>query len=114
VKKFEYQQPTYRTLLELDNNNLAERGLRGSVVGRKNYYGSGAVWSAELTAALFTLFGTFKLWGLNAHTWLLGYFHECAALGGKVPANIHTYLPWNMTEEQKKLFSAPPKHEDSG
>ncbi len=70
------------------DNNTAERGLRGSVVGRKNYYGSGAVWSAELAAALFTIFGTLKLWKLNVHTWLLGYFYECALLGGKPPEDI--------------------------
>ncbi len=96
------------------DNNTAERGLRGSVVGRKNYYGSGAVWSAELAAALFTIFGTLKLWGLNVHTWLLGYFYECALLGGKPPEDVQKYLPWNMTEKQKQLFSEPPKHEDTG
>lgn len=95
------------------DNNLAERGLRGSVVGRKNYYGSGAVWSAELAAALFTLFGTLKLWKLNLHTWLLGYFYECAMLGGKPPEDIQKYLPWNMTEKQKELFQEPPRYENS-
>ena len=29
------------------DNNQAERALRGPVVGRKNYYGSGAQWSGE-------------------------------------------------------------------
>lgn len=48
------------------DNNTAERGLRGSVVGRKNYYGSGAIWSAELAAVLFSLFETLKLSKLNA------------------------------------------------
>lgn len=96
------------------DNNTAERGLRGSVVGRKNYYGSGAVWSAELAAALFTIFGTLKIWGLNVHTWLLGYFYECALLGGKPPEDIQKYLPWNMSEKQKHLFSEPPRHEDTG
>jgi transposase len=96
------------------DNNTAERGLRGSVVGRKNYYGSGSVWSAELAAALFTIFGTLKIWSLNPHTWLLGYFYECALLGGKAPENIQKYLPWNMTEKQKQLFSEPPRHEESG
>ncbi len=95
-------------------NKKAVRGVRGSVVGRKNYYGSGAVWSAELAAALFTIFGTLKLWGLNVHTWLLGYFYECALLGGKPPEDVQKYLPWNMTEKQKQLFSEPPKHEDTG
>ncbi len=96
------------------DNNTAERGLRGSVVGRKNYYGSGSVWSAELATALFTLFGTLKLWRLNAHTWLLSYFYECALLGGKPPENIQKYLPWNMSEEKKRLYSEPPRHENSG
>ena len=96
------------------DNNAAERGLRSSVIGRKNYYGSGSVWSAELAAALFTIFGTLKLWGLNVHTWLLGYFYECALLGGKSPEDVQKYLPWNMTEKQKQLFSEPPKHEDTG
>jgi transposase len=93
------------------DNNTAERGLRTSVVGRKNYYGSGAVWSAELTTALFTLFGTLKLWNINIHTWLLGYFYECALLGGK-PPDIQKYLPWNMDEKKKLLFAEPPKHEN--
>ena len=36
------------------DNNQAERALRGPVVGRKNYYGSGATWSGQLTATLFS------------------------------------------------------------
>lgn len=96
------------------DNNTAERGLRGSVLGRKNYYGSGAVWSAELAAALFTLFGTLKLWQINIHTWLLGYFYECALLGGEAPENITKYLPWNMNEDQLKRFSEPPRYEETG
>jgi transposase len=94
------------------DNNTAERGLRGSVVGRKNYYGSQSVWSAELAAAMFTLFSTIKLWKLNVHTWLLSYFYECALLGGKAPDNVQKYLPWNMTDKKKQLYSEPPKHEE--
>ena len=47
------------------DNNQAERALRGPVVGRKNYYGSGALWSGELTATLFSLFHTLELWQIN-------------------------------------------------
>jgi transposase len=39
------------------DNNTAERAERGPVVGRKNYYGSGAVWSGRLAAMLFSLAG---------------------------------------------------------
>jgi hypothetical protein len=30
------------------DNNTAERAERGPVVGRKNYYGSGSLWSGQL------------------------------------------------------------------
>lgn len=95
------------------DNNIAERGLRGSVVGRKNYYGSGATWSAELAAALFTLFKTLKLWKINVHTWLLAYFYECALIGGASPEDITQFLPWEMTEKQRELLSKPPCYDNS-
>lgn len=93
------------------DNNTAERALRPGVLGRKNYSGSGAIWSAELTAILYSLFETLKLWGLNEHAWFLNYFYECALLGGKPPEDIEKHLPWNMTEDQKKLLSEPPPHQ---
>src|SRR5579871_2078795 len=95
------------------DNNEAERGLRGSVIGRKNYYGSGSIWSAKLAAALFTIFETLKLWNLNTHTWLLTYFYECS-LAGKTPEKINNYLPWKMTEKQKAFFAKPPRYENYG
>ena len=96
------------------DNNIAERGLRSSVVGRKNYYGSGAVWSGELAAALFTLFKTLKLWKINVHTWLLAYFYECALVGGEPLKDITPFLPWKMPEKQRQLLSKPPNYESSG
>ena len=47
------------------DNNQAERALRGPVVGRKNYYGSGAQWSGELSATLFSVFQTLERWQIN-------------------------------------------------
>ncbi|SJM95506.1 hypothetical protein CRENPOLYSF1_70046 [Crenothrix polyspora] len=32
------------------NNNLAKRTIRGAILGRNNYFGSDAIWSAELAA----------------------------------------------------------------
>ena len=40
------------------DNNTAERCHRGPVLARKNFYGSGAVWSGQLAAILFSLFQT--------------------------------------------------------
>ena len=34
------------------DNNASERQQRGPAVGRKNYYGSGALWSGRLAAML--------------------------------------------------------------
>ena len=96
------------------DNNIAERGLRGSVVGRKNYFGSGSIWSAELAAALFTLFKTLKLWKINIHAWLLAYFHECALTGGMPPEDINKFLPWEMTEEKRRSLSKAPEYKNSG
>ena len=46
------------------DNNAAERCLRTPVVGRKNYYGSGATWSAELAAVIWTIAETAKQNGI--------------------------------------------------
>ena len=95
------------------DNNKAERGLRNPVIGRKTYYGSGSVWSGELAVVMFTIFSTLNLWKLNTHIWLLAYFQECAVASG-TPASIEKFLPWNMTDKQKILFSQPPIGEESG
>jgi transposase len=95
------------------DNNTAERGLRHSVVGRKNYYGSSAVWSGELATIMFTIFETIKRWKLNPHTWLISYLQSCADIGGKPPDSINAFLPWNMAKQQKILFSDPPAGENS-
>jgi len=93
------------------DNNVAERGLRHSVIGRKNYYGSSAVWSGELAAALFTIFETLKKWKLNPHTWLIAYLQKCA-VNGSPPEFIDNFLPWNMTDQQKDLFKKSPVGEN--
>ena len=87
------------------DNNAVERTERGPVVGRKNYYGSGAVWSGQLAALLFSLFATLKLWELNPRSWLTAYLTACAAAGGKVPADVLSYLPWNLSAEQREAWS---------
>ena len=86
--------------LPLDNNQ-AERALRGPVVGRKNYYGSGAQWSGELSATLFSLFHTLERWQINPRTWLTEYLkrlNACAVAGGRVPEDYQRFLPWNRPE----------------
>jgi transposase len=83
------------------DNNLSERRLRGPALGRKNYYGSGALWSGQLAAALFSILATLELWGLNPRLWLHWYLQSCAEAGGKVPKDIEPVLPWNLSEARR-------------
>ena len=83
------------------DNNESERRLRGPVVGRKNYYGSGSKWSGMLSAMLFTLFQTLLINRINPKLFLMAYFEACAQNRGKVPENLDEWLPWNLSEEQK-------------
>jgi len=88
------------------DNNTAERSQRGPVVGRKNYYGSGAVWAGRLAAMLFSLLQTLCLWELNPRSWLTAYLTACAEAGGKVPENVGRFLPWNLSEQERACWSA--------
>jgi transposase len=86
------------------DNNTAERSERGPVVGRKNYYGSGSVWSGELAAMLFSLLQTLCLSGLNPRLWLTAYLSACAEAGGRAPEDVERFLPWNLTAEQRRAW----------
>ena len=90
------------------DNNPAERALRGPVVGRKNYYGSGALWSGTLAAALFSLFGTLRLWQINPRIWLTEYLTACALAGGRAPADGERFLPWQHAAGHPRRASPEP------
>jgi transposase len=89
------------------DNNTAERILRNPVVGRKNYYGSGSVWSAHLAAMMFSVLQTILLWGLNPHHWLSAFLQACADNGAQSPADLSSFVPWQMTPERREELSRP-------
>ena len=74
------------------DNNASERRARGPALGRKNYYGSGALWSGRLAAMLFSLFATLTLAKINIRTWLTWFLQSCAENGGQVPSDITSVL----------------------
>jgi transposase len=80
--------------LDLDNNK-SERALRTPVVGRKNYYGSHAEWSAHLAARVWTITATAERHHHEPLTYLTDYLNDCATSGGKAPADqaLHRFLP---------------------
>jgi transposase len=95
------------------DNNRGERILRGPVVCRKGFYGSGSIWSALLAAMVFSILQTIKLWNINPHTWMTLFLQACADNNGKLPVNWQRFLPWKMTKKQLKLFSKPLAYSDT-
>ena len=83
------------------DNNLSERRWRGPALGRKNYYGSGALWSGRLAAMLFSILATLKLGQINPRLWLRWYRDSWAAAGGKAPADVQPLLPWNLSPQKR-------------
>lgn len=85
------------------DNNEAERCLRNRVVGRKNYYGSGAVWSGTLTQIMFSIFQTLLLNKINPRLFLLSYFDECARNKGVPRSNRRDFFPGTYRKNRKPL-----------
>jgi transposase len=81
------------------DNNESERKMRNPGLGRKNYYGSGRIWSAHFTAKMFSIFQTLIKWNINVLDWLKSYLEACAQNKGIPPDDITTFLPWNISDE---------------
>jgi len=96
--------------LPLDNNT-AERALRGPVVGRKNYYGSGSVVSAQLASRVFTITATAKRAGLNPLAYLTAYLQECARAGATAPTGeaLTRFLPWAASTDDLTAWVNSPQ-----
>jgi len=99
------------------DNNASERTVRGPAMGRKNYFGSGSLWSVCLTAAMFSIVATLKQWDINPRRWLFWYLESCAAAGSRVPKDIGPFLPWNLTAQRCRELTSPetsvPKNDTS-
>ncbi len=83
------------------DNNKAERTIRPAVIGRKNFYGSGAQWSGQLFVMMLSIFQTLEKWSINTHLWLNAYLQACAENNGSTPADISVFLPWKMSDDQR-------------
>jgi len=89
------------------DNNRGENSIRTPVNGRKNYYGSGSICSAQLAAMLFAILQTLVLWGINPRHWLTRYLTACAQNGASAPQDIDPFLPWSMDETRRTALSRP-------
>ena len=90
------------------DNNASERENRGPALGRKNYYGSGALWSGCLAAMLFSLFSTLRLSNINVRKWLTWFLENCAQNGGQPLSDVDPFLPWNMSQETRHELALDP------
>ena len=89
------------------DNSEAERRMYTAALGRKNYYGSGSVWSGHFTASLFSIFQTLKLWDINPRKWLTRYLQACAENRSQSPPELTCFLPWTMSKEQLTRLRYP-------
>jgi transposase len=87
------------------DNNKGERSIRNPVTGRKNFYGSGSLWSSQLAAIMFSIFQTMALWGLNCNHWLKSYLTACEE--NQKPDDLSPFLPWEMDEDRRHKLSKP-------
>ena len=85
------------------HNNVAERALRSPAVGRKNYYGHHAKWSGDFAVMMMSLLQTAAQHKLKVQAYLLHYLETCACLG-KVPEDLESYLPWNLSKKKQEAL----------
>lgn len=87
------------------DNNGAEQILRNAVCGRKNFYGSGSIWSGQLAASMYTILQTLdNIWGINPRQWMNEYLQACADAGRKAPEDLSPFIPWQMSPERLASF----------
>lgn len=95
------------------HNNRAERLLRNAVILRKNSYGSGAKWSGEFAAKLFSIFQTWLMNGLDPEA-LLSDFFDQSSRPGRPPPNFKDFLPWNMSSQRLQAFALSKTYKRPG
>lgn len=87
------------------DNNLAERGLRGPVVGRKNFYGTHSDRATKATAVFYSVIATCKLHKINLQRYLTDYLHYCAQHQKPPPQKILTsFLPHRYAKKQPECL----------
>ena len=89
------------------DNNPAEQALRMPGAGRRSFYGSGSIWSAEFAVLMMGWIKTLQMWKLNPHAWLSTYLQACAENGATPPEDISSFLPWTMDDERIEYFRKP-------
>jgi len=85
------------------DNNGSERAIRPATIGRKNFYGSGSLWSGELLAMMMTILQTGLLHKINLRGYLIDYLQACAENAGQAPKDLEGWLPWNYRPKETAM-----------
>ncbi len=79
------------------DNNLAERGLRGPVLGRKNFYGNHSRRGAKTTSVLYSIVESCKLNKINPQKYLKDVVQDLhAKRAPRTPAQYAKPIPANV------------------
>ena len=89
------------------DNNASERAFRKAVIGRRLSFGSDSEHGAKFTAIMYSVVGTLAMNGIDVRRWLEAWLNACAQNGGKSPDDLSPWLPWSMSEERRRTFTAP-------
>ena len=89
------------------DNNLAERLLRGPVIGRRLSFGSDSGTGARFTALMYSVVGTLMLNRIDVLRWLEAWLAACADNGGRPPDDTAAWLPWSMAAARRRELRAP-------
>jgi transposase len=89
--------------VEMDNS-AAERALRTVALDRKNYLFAGSDACGERAAAIYSLFGTAKLNGLDPELYLR---HVLERIADHPINRLQELLPWNLNAVLPAHFAPP-------
>jgi transposase len=85
------------------DNNIAERMLRGPVLGRKNYWGNHTPWAGQLSASMFSVIQTCISNNVSPRQYLTWYLTECVKRGTAPSEDeIGSFLPHNLTTDMRE------------
>ena len=63
---------------------------------------------ARLVALMYSVGATLKTDGIDFRRWPEAWLQVCRNNGGQPPDELSPWLPWSMSEERRRSFTAPP------
>ena len=81
------------------------------MIGRKNFYGSGAAWAAHLAADIWTVTATAARHDIEPLSLLTGYLQACARHRRHRPgrAGLDPFLPWTPQGRARRRPASDPR-----